>query len=157
MVAQLVVQVDVAAAGRVKTRQQLAHHNQQLQVGGLFDEAALHLVFVLLGRLVFGQHMLGVGVKLVALVALGGFARNGVVVWLVRGDDAAVVAKARVLEQAQIVASVVNGCRHQNGRAPVVVQAWLHAKVVNDVGHDAPLALARAHQLFHRRPMAAQL
>ena len=44
--------------------------------------------------------MLGVGVELVTLIALGRFTRNGVVVGLVRGDDAAVVTKARVLEEA---------------------------------------------------------
>ena len=49
MVAQFVVQVDVGAARRVEAGQQLAHHDQELQVRRLLDEAALDLVLVLLG------------------------------------------------------------------------------------------------------------
>jgi hypothetical protein len=56
-------------------------------------------------------------------------------------DDAAVRAKRGVLEQAEVVAGVVDRGRHQNGRAPVVVQARLHTEVVDDVGDDALLAL----------------
>jgi hypothetical protein len=38
--------------GASKAGQQLAHHDQQLQVGRLLDEAALGLVLVLLGGLI---------------------------------------------------------------------------------------------------------
>ena len=51
VVVQLVVEVDVGAARRVEAGEQLAHHDQQLQVRRLLDEAALGLVLVLLRRL----------------------------------------------------------------------------------------------------------
>ena len=51
VVAQLVVEVDVGAARRIEAGQQLADHDQQLQVRRLLDEAALGLVLVLLGGL----------------------------------------------------------------------------------------------------------
>ena len=121
VVAQFVIQVDVAAARRVKAGQQLAHHDQQLQVGRLLDETAFGFILVRLGGLALRQHMQGVGVELIALVAVGRLPRNGVVVGLVRGDDAAVLAKARVLEQPKVVAGVVDRSRHQDGCAAVVV------------------------------------
>ena len=100
--------------------------------------------------------MLGVGVKLVALVAVLGLARNRVVVGLVGRNDSAVLAKRRVLEQTEVVAGVVDGGCHQNGRAPVIVQTRLDSEVVDDVGDDALLALTGTHQLFHRRPALTQ-
>ena len=156
VVAQLVVEVDVGAARRVEAGQQLADHDQQLQVRRLLDEAALGLVLVLLGGLAVLEDVLRVGVELVALVAVGRLARDGVVVRLVRGDDPAVRAEARVLEQPVVVAGVVDRRGHQDRRAAVVVQARLEAEVLDDVGDDALLALAGAHQLFHRRPALAQ-
>jgi hypothetical protein len=72
VVAQFVVEVDVGAARRIEAGQQLAHHDQQLQVRRLLDEAALGLVLVLLGGLAVLQDVLRVGVELVALVAVGG-------------------------------------------------------------------------------------
>ena len=75
---------------------------------------------------------------------------------LVRGDDPAVLAKGRVLEQPEIVAGIVDRGRHQDGRAAIIVQPRLEAEVLDDVGDDALLALARAHQLLHRRPAFAQ-
>ena len=156
VVVQLVVEVDVGAGRRIETGQQLAHHDQQLAVGRLLDEAPLHLVLVLLGRLPVLQHVLGVGVELVALVAVGGLARDRVVVRLVGGDDAAVLAERRVLEQPEVVAGIVDGGRHQDGRAAIIVQARLEAEVLDDVGDDALLAFACAHQLLHRRPALAQ-
>jgi hypothetical protein len=125
VVAQLVVEVDVGAARRIKAGQQLAHHDQQLQVGRLLDEAALWPRLVLLGGLPLFQHMLGVGVELVALVAVWARLRDRVVVGLEGGDDPAVLAEVRVLEQPEVVAGVVDRGRHQDGRAPVVVQARL--------------------------------
>ena len=94
VVVQLVIEVDVGAAGRVKAGQQLAHHDQQLAVGRLLDEAALGLVLVGLGGLAALEDMLRVGVELVALVAVRRFAGDGVVVRLVGRDDAAVRAEA---------------------------------------------------------------
>ena len=75
---------------------------------------------------------------------------------LVGRDDTAVLAEARVLEQSEIVAGVVDRGGNQDRRAPVVVQARLEAEVLDDVGDDALLALAGAHQLLHRRPALAQ-
>ncbi len=46
--------------------------------------------------------------------------------------------------------------RHQDRRAPVVVQARLEVEVLDDAGDDALLALAGAHQLLHRRPALAE-
>jgi hypothetical protein len=54
------------------------------------------------------------------------------------------------------VAGVVDRSRHQDRRAAVIVQARLEAEVLDDVGDDALLALARAHQLFHGCPALAQ-
>ena len=156
VVAQLVVEVDVRAARRVEAGQQLADHDQQLHVRRLLDEAALGLVLVLLGGLAVLEDVLRVGVELVALVAVGRLARDRVVVRLVRRDDPAVRAEARVLEQPVVVAGVVDRRRHQDRRAAVVVQARLEAEVLDDVGDDALLALAGAHQLLHRRPALAQ-
>jgi hypothetical protein len=51
VVVQLVIEVDVGAARRVEAGQQLAHHDQQLEVGRLLDEPALGLVLVGLGGL----------------------------------------------------------------------------------------------------------
>jgi len=70
VVAQLIVEIDVRTARRVETREQLADHDQQLQVRRLLDEPALRLVLVLLRRLAVLQNVLRVGVELVALVAV---------------------------------------------------------------------------------------
>ena len=156
VVAQLVVEVDVGATGRIEAGQQLAHHDQQLEVGRLLDETALDLVLVLLGGLPGTQHVLGVGVELVALVAVRRLAGNRVVVRLEGRDDPAVGAEVRVLEQAEVMAGIVDRGGHQDRRSPVVVEARLEAEVFDDVGDDALLALAGAHQGFHRRPALAQ-
>lgn len=74
VIAQLVVEVDVGAGRRIKPSQQFADHDQQLQVGRLVDKALLGLIFVVLGGLIFLQYILGVGVKLIALVAVLGLA-----------------------------------------------------------------------------------
>ena len=156
VVAQLVVEVDVRAARRIEAGQQLADDDQQLHVRRLLDEAALGLVLVLLGGLALLEDVLRVGVELVALVAVGGLARDRVVVRLVRRDDPAVRAEARVLKQPEVVAGVVDRRGDQDRRAAVVVQPRLEAEVLDDVGDDALLALAGAHQLLHRRPALAQ-
>ena len=108
------------------------------------------------GGLALLQDVLRVGVELVALVAVGGLAGDRVVVRLVGRDDPAVRAEARVLEQSEVVAGVVDRGRHQDRRAPVVVQPRLEAEILDDAGDDALLALAGAHQLLHRRPALAQ-
>ena len=54
------------------------------------------------------------------------------------------------------MAGVVDRRRDQEGRAAVVVQARLEAEILDDIADDALLALAGAHQLFHRRPALAQ-
>ena len=72
VVAQFVVEVDVGAARRIEAGQQLAHDDQQLHVRRFLDEAALGFVLVLLGGLALLEDVLGVGVELVALVAVGG-------------------------------------------------------------------------------------
>ena len=156
VVAQFVVEVDVRAARRIEAGQQLADDDHQLHVGRLLYEAALGFVLVLLGGLPLLEDVLCVGVELVALVAVGKLARDGVVVRLVRCDDPAVRAEARVQEEPVVMAGVVDRRRDQEGRAAVVVQARLEAEVLDDVGDDALLALAGAHQLFHRRPALAQ-
>ena len=74
VIVQLVIEVDVGAARRVEAGQELAHHDQQLQVGGFFDEPALGFVLVGFGRLAVLEDVLRVGVELVALVAVGRFA-----------------------------------------------------------------------------------
>ncbi len=99
--------------------------------------------------------MLRVGVELVALVAVRRLAGDGVVVRLVGGDDPAIRVKGRVLEQAVVVASVVDRRRHQDRCATVVVETGLEAEVLDDVGDDALLAFRRAHQLLHRGPAFA--
>ena len=132
MIPQLVVEVDVRAAWRVEARQQLADDDKQLQVRWFLDEAPLDLVFVLLGRLPGLEHVLRVRVELVALVAVLGLARDGVVVRLVRRDDAAVAAEVRVLKEPEVVARVVDRRRHEDRRAPVVVEARLEREVLDD-------------------------
>lgn len=112
VVAQRVVEVDVAAARGVEAGEQFADHDQQFEVGRLLLEAALHLVFVLLGGLPLGKHVPGVGVELVAFVAVLGLARDRVVVRLERRDDPAVGAERLGLEDAEVVARVVDARGH---------------------------------------------
>lgn len=104
VVAQFVIEVDVGAARRVEAGQELAHYDQELEVGRFFDETALGFVLVGLRRLAVLKDVLRVGVEFVAFVAVGRFAGDGVVVRLERGDDAAILAKRLTLEDAVIVA-----------------------------------------------------
>ena len=156
VIVQLVVEIDVGAARRVEAGQELAHHDQQLEIGRLLDEPPLGLIFIGFRGLAAFQDVLRVGVELVSLVAVGRFAGDRVVVRLVGCDDAAILAEGRVLEEPVIMAGVIDAGRHEDGRAPVVVQARLEAEVLDDAGDDALLALARAHQLFHFRPALAE-
>ena len=155
MVVQLVVQVDAGAGGRIEAGQQLADDDQQLAVGRLLDKAALDLRLVLLRAGKARQHVPRVGVELVAFVAVGRLARDGVVVRLVGSDDAAVLAKRRILQQAKVVTGVMDGGGHEDGRAAAVVQARAQGKVLDDAAGDAQLALLGAHQLFQRGPVLA--
>jgi len=118
------------------------------------DEAALGFVLVRCSRLARREHVLRVRVELVPLVAVGRLARDRVMVRLKGRDDAAMLAEVRVLEQAEVVACVIDAGRDQNRRAPVVIQARLQGKVFDDARNNALLALAGAHQFFHRRPTA---
>ena len=83
--------------------------------------------------------MQGVGVELVAFVAVGRFAGNRVVVRLVRRDDPAVRPEARILEQSIVVAGVVDRGGNQDRRATVVVESRLETEVLDDVGDDSLL------------------
>ena len=118
VVAQVAVQVDVGAAGRIEAGQQLADHNQQPAVGRLVLEAALHLGFVLVGAVEPLEHPVFVGLVLVAVIAAGRLFGVLVFVRLERGDDAHMLAKISVLEQPEIVASVIDFIGHQNGGTP---------------------------------------
>ena len=113
-------------------------------------------LFVCLRRLAVFQNVLRVSVELIALVAVGGLARDRVVVRLVGGDDAAILAEGAYSGRAGSNGRHRRCCRHQNGRAAVIVQARLEAEVLDDAGDDALLALARTHQLFHGRPALAE-
>ena len=110
-----------------------------------------------LGGLAVLQDVLRVGVELVALVAVGGLARDRVVVRLVGGDDAAVRAEGGVLEQP-----VSSGRRRRSMAATRIAvprslfRRGLRLKSSMMSGDDALLALAGAHQLLHRRPALAQ-
>ena len=77
-------------------------------------------------------------------------------VGLVRGNDPAVWAEARVLKQPVVVARVVDRGDDQDCSTAVVIQTRLEAEVLDDVGDDALLTLAGAHQLLHRRPALAK-
>jgi hypothetical protein len=70
VVVEFVIEVDVGAARRIEAGQQLAHHDEQFEVGRLLDEPVLGLVLVGLGGLAGWEDVLGVGVELVALVAV---------------------------------------------------------------------------------------
>ena len=120
VVTQFIVQINIGAAWRVKAGQQLAHHNQQLQVGGLFNEAALHLGLVLLGGGKTFQHKLCVSVELVSLIAVCWLQHNRAGAGLKRSDDSTVLPKRLAFKQPKVVASVVNAGCHQNRCAPVV-------------------------------------
>src|SRR5690606_27688437 len=96
VVAQLVIQIDVGAGGRIKAGEQFTHHDQQFQVGRFILKAAFHFVFVLFGALEALQYIVGIGVVLEALVAVRRFAGDGVMVRLEGRDDAAVFAKRGV-------------------------------------------------------------
>src|SRR4029077_8757858 len=104
VVAQFVIEIDVGTTRRIEAGKQLTDDNQQLHVRRLIDEAALGFVLVLLGSLPLLENVLRVGVELVAFVAVGWLARDGVVVGLEGRDDPAVGAEARVLEQTEVVA-----------------------------------------------------
>jgi hypothetical protein len=74
------------------------------------------------------------------------------VVWLKGRDDPAVGTETRILKQTEVVASVVDRRRDEDGRASIIVQTRLEAEILDYVGHDTLLTFARAHQFFHRRP-----
>ena len=92
------------------------------------DEPAFGLVLVLLGRLPLPEHVLGIRVELVSLIAVGRLARDRVVVRLVGRDDPAILAEGRVLEEIVIVAGVIDAGRNEDGGAPVVVQERLETE-----------------------------
>ena len=76
VIAQFVIEVDVGATRRVEAGEKLAHHDQELEVGGFFDELALGLLLVGFGGLARLEDLLGVCIELVALVAVGRFQHN---------------------------------------------------------------------------------
>ena len=103
------------------------------------------------------QDMLGVGVEFVAFVAVGRFAGDGVVVRLEGGDDAAVLAEGCVLEDAVVVAGVVDAerrrgwpCPGRRSGAACVSKSWMMLAMMRC------LALFGAHQLLHRGPAFAE-
>ena len=99
--------------------------------------------------------MLGIGIELVTLVAVCGLAGDGVVVRLIRGDDAAELAEGGILEKTVVVARIINRSRHQDaGRAPVIVQAGLEAEILDYAVDNALLALAGTRQLLPWWPMS---
>ena len=69
-----------------------------------------------------------------------------------RCDDAAVLPKGLALEDAEVVAGIVDARGHENRGAPVIVEAWLGIEIVDDAGSDAHLAILSTHQFLHRRP-----
>ena len=156
VVAQLVIEVDVGAARRVKASQELAHHDQQFKVGRLIDEAPLSLVLVVLRGLAVFQNVLRVGIELVPFVAVRWLQGNRGGVRLVGRNDAAEFPERRILKQAEVMARIVDRGRYEDGGATVVIQARLESEVLDDAGNDALLAFARAHQLLHRCPALAQ-
>ena len=155
VIMQLVVQINVGAARSIKSREQLAHYNQQLEIGWLFDEAALDLIFVSLSGLAVLENMLGISIKLIAFIAVGRLAGDGVMVRLKRRDHTAILAKWLGLKDAEVVASVVDARGHEDGGAPVVVEARLGVEIMDDARGDSCLALFGAHQLLHRGPALA--
>jgi hypothetical protein len=72
VIVEFVVEVDIGAARRIEAGQQLAHDNEQFHVCGFFDEPALRLVLIGLRSLTGSQHVVDVGVELVALIAVCG-------------------------------------------------------------------------------------
>ena len=152
---QLVIEVDVGAARRVEAGQELAHHDQELEVGRFLNEPALGFVLVGFGALAGLEDVLRVGVELVAFVAVRRLQRDGCGVRLEGGDDAAVLAKRLAEEDAEVVAGVVDTRGHEDRSAPVVVQARLGVEIVDDAGGDAGFALLGAHQFLHRGPALA--
>src|SRR6185369_11674867 len=109
-----------------------------------------------LGTLTILKDVLGIGIELIALIAVRRFARDGVVVRFERRDDAAELAEGGVLEKSVIVAGVIDACGHENRGATIVVQARFQVEVFNDAVDDSLLALPRAHQLLHRGPALAE-
>jgi hypothetical protein len=105
---ELVVEVDVGAAGGIESGQQFADDDEELAVRWLLDETTLHLLLVGFRRRESPEDVLRVGVKLVSLVAVGrltGDRRSG---WLVGGDDGDMTRERRVLKEAEVVAGVVD-------------------------------------------------
>src|SRR5690349_12303907 len=107
MVLQALVEVNVCATRRVEASQQLADDNQQLGRCRLLDETTFYFFLVGFRILEARQYVLGIGIVLVAFVALRGLARNRVVVGLVGSDDADARREIRVLEQPVVMARVV--------------------------------------------------
>ena len=121
MIAQFVIEINVRTAWGVEAGEQFAHYDQQLHARGFFDEAAFHLGLIRLCCLVLRQNLVGINVELETLIAVRRLARDGVVIWLVRCDDAAVLAEECGLEVPEIVARVVDAGRDQKRRSSVAI------------------------------------
>src|SRR5690606_13124694 len=113
-------------------------------------------VFVLFGALKALKHIVGIGVVFVSLVAVRRRAGYGVMVGLKGSNNAAVFTEGGLLKQAEVMAGIVNGSGHQNGRAAIIVQSRLQAEVFNNAGDNALFAFLGAHQFFQRGPAFTQ-
>ena len=146
MVLHALVDVQIGARRRVKARQQLVHHHQQLHLRRLFDEQALGPFFVgfgpaqaRLGLYILQQFVVAVVDELFVglVVGAGFFQRHVLGLRVVRRDQraAALEAGAALVEQAEVFASLVDAAGHQDGVAARAGKARLDAEVEHDVAH----------------------
>ena len=160
------VQVQDGAARRVEAGEQLVDHDEQLHLGGLFAETALHLIFVglSLGLARLRLHVLqqldvgGVddflgGVRVGSRVLLGHVAS----LRIVGGDHCTSVLERGAEEQVVVPARLVDARRHEHRGPALPLQPGPgHVEVPHDVVDDAVHAALGTEHLLHGRPVLAE-
>ena len=168
MVLHALVDVQIGARRRVKARQQLVHHHQQLHLRRLFDEQALGPLFVgfgpaqaRLGLYILQQFVVAVVDELFVgfIVGAGFFQRHVLGLRVVRRDQRAAALEAGVslAEQHKVFAGLVDAAGDQNGVAAGTAQARPFLEVAHDVLHDLAHARLGAEHVLHRAPLRFQL
>ena len=139
VVDHLLVDVEIGAGRRVKTRQQLVNDDQQLHRARMVDEPVLRPLLELLGRAV-AEHVLG---HLVLVLGLGRRIA-GIPLRKIRGlaviaghdGAAALQGRSTVLEHVIVPERLIDVLAHEHRVAPPVLERGLEHHVLADVGDD---------------------
>ena len=168
MVAHLLVDVEVGGRRRVKTSQQLVHHDQQFHLTRLVDEFLLHRQFKLvrlgLRRLWWlakpvRQHLPVHPVleQVVGITRARGLALGIRHVGRIATHNSAFTLQLGFAEQLVVLAGFINTARHQHGVAVAVHQARFGSHVQHDVRHDLLQARLAGQHPLHGAPLLLKL